>query len=334
MFHRLLALTIAISTVACAAASPPSEDEATGASEEAITVLGPAPSGSPARYPIVLVHGFRASPSKYGFSNVAAALRADGHEVVEAALPPHESSEARARSLATQLAPVVTRTGKVNIVAHSMGGLDARVLVSELGWGDRVASVTTIATPHRGSAFADGVLGLITTVNADEALNALADAYDTTYSELAGGANLRAAYTQLSEAYAPTFNAAKKDDARVYYQSWAGVSNVFGIPNRKDANACEGLWWGQSSGSRRRIDRMNAQLWLVAPIVAHGAEMRPNDGLVTVESAKWGSFRGCIPADHLDEVGAGGERGTHSDSGFDHVRFYRNVAFELAAKGF
>ena len=29
----------------------------------------------------------------------------------------------------------------------------------------------------------------------------------------------------------------------------------------------------------------------------------PNDGLVTVTSATWGTFLGCIPADHLDEVG-------------------------------
>jgi triacylglycerol lipase len=174
------------------------------------------------------------------------------------------------------------------------------------------------------------VLGLIEDVSADDAINALVDAYDATYSDLAGGADVRGAYTQLSEAYAPIFNAAKQDDPRVYYQSWAGVSNVLGIPNDQDDPACGGVWWG----GKHRIDRMDARLLLTAPIVAHGFDMRPNDGLVTVESAKWGVFRGCVPADHLDEIGAGGERGTHADSGFDHVRFYRDLAFELAAKGF
>jgi triacylglycerol lipase len=43
----------------------------------------------------------------------------------------------------------------VNIIAHSMGGLDARFLITKLGMTDRVASLTTIATPHHGSYFAD-----------------------------------------------------------------------------------------------------------------------------------------------------------------------------------
>lgn len=38
-----------------------------------------------------------------------------------------------------------------------MGGLDARYLASQLGCSERVASVTTIATPHWGSPVADWV---------------------------------------------------------------------------------------------------------------------------------------------------------------------------------
>ena len=41
--------------------------------------------------------------------------------------------------------------GKVNIIAHSKGGLDARYLISGLHMEDKVASLTTISTPHRGS---------------------------------------------------------------------------------------------------------------------------------------------------------------------------------------
>jgi triacylglycerol lipase len=43
----------------------------------------------------------------------------------------------------------------VHLLAHSMGGLDCRYMVSRLGMADRVLSLTTIGTPHRGSAFAD-----------------------------------------------------------------------------------------------------------------------------------------------------------------------------------
>ena len=43
----------------------------------------------------------------------------------------------------------------VNLIAHSMGGLDARYLISRLGMADQVRSLTTISTPHRGSFMAD-----------------------------------------------------------------------------------------------------------------------------------------------------------------------------------
>ena len=36
-----------------------------------------------------------------------------------------------------------------------MGGLDARYLISRLGMADRVLSLTTLGTPHRGTSFAD-----------------------------------------------------------------------------------------------------------------------------------------------------------------------------------
>jgi len=42
-----------------------------------------------------------------------------------------------------------------NLITHSMGGLDARCLISSLGGGDLVASLTTVATPHHGSEAAE-----------------------------------------------------------------------------------------------------------------------------------------------------------------------------------
>ncbi len=44
---------------------------------------------------------------------------------------------------------------KVHIIGHSMGGLDARFMISKLGMADKVASLTTIGTPHNGTSFAD-----------------------------------------------------------------------------------------------------------------------------------------------------------------------------------
>jgi triacylglycerol lipase len=50
--------------------------------------------------------------------------------------------------------------------------------------------------------------------------------------------------------------------------------------------------------------------------------------MVTVESAKWGKFMGCVPASHLGEVGQP-KQGAHPLTGFDHLVFYRMIASSL-----
>ena len=50
---------------------------------------------------------------------------------------------------------------EVNLIGHSMGGLDCRYLISQIPHSERtfvVKSLTTIATPHLGSSFADFLL--------------------------------------------------------------------------------------------------------------------------------------------------------------------------------
>jgi triacylglycerol lipase len=59
----------------------------------------------------------------------------------------------------------------------------------------------------------------------------------------------------------------------------------------------------------------------------------PNDGLVRVADAQHGEFLGCIPADHLDEIGQllGDDPGFAND--FDHLVFYRELVAWLRAGG-
>jgi triacylglycerol lipase len=293
--------------------------------------LGPAPAGQATKYPVVLAHGFDASPSnRWGWYRVPEALEADGHTVFVTMVPPYNTVAVRAAHLARQIDTILEDTGaeRVNLVAHSMGGLDGRYLISSLGYGNAVASLTTISTPHRGSAVADVALKLLPGL-ADRALNALASAWGRTYSELADDSDLRGAMAGISEANLPGFNADNPDDPQVHYQSWAGVSSVLGLNHRADAEACEGMLL-QHPGSS---DKMNATLVPMAGFVAHGTKLYPNDGMVRVDSAKWGDFRGCIPADHLDEVGQVRNEGADPHTGFDAPRFYRNVVFELAEQG-
>lgn len=325
LFASLAVATLAV-TSGCAA--PHADDADPAETEEAFTAR-------PSRHAIVLAHGFDASTTnRWSFYKVEEKLRADGHVVHSAQVSPYKSVPARAEQLAGHIAlaqaacrakPGCDAT-KVHIVAHSMGGLDARYLVSKLGYGDRVASLTTISTPHRGSRIADVLLRFVDD-DRNKCISAAASAWARTFTEddLAEGSDLRGALTSISERHtAEVFNPDVKDDPRVTYLSWAGVSNVGGIPNAKDYPACEG-----KIATRLGIrDGMDATLVPAAGFVAHGAELRPNDGMVTVESAKWGRFMGCIPADHLDEVGQPKD-GRHLFTGFDHLAFYRKLASSL-----
>jgi triacylglycerol lipase len=219
-----------------------------------------------------------------------------------------------------------------------MGGLDSRYVVSRLSneagvpYSKLVASVTTISTPHRGSAIADKVLS-ITPGFADPAINAMASLWARTFTDrdLAEGSDIRAAMTGISEKNAPAFNADAKDAAGVYYQSWAGISVRIDLHiDQREIDACE----GKVESYKNRSDHMtNPQLVFAAPLVGHGLgnAAKPNDGMVTVESAKWGKFMGCVPADHLDEVGQPSHDGANRWSRFDHLRFYRRIAFGLDA---
>lgn len=49
---------------------------------------------------------------------------------------------------------------KVNIIAHSKGGLDAKYMITSLDMEESVASLTTICTPHKGSPIASKLLKL------------------------------------------------------------------------------------------------------------------------------------------------------------------------------
>lgn len=296
------------------------------------------PAGDFARLPIVLAHGFNGSPeNEWGVHpHIVSALRADGHQVYVARVAPIQSVEVRAAQLGEEVDRALAEfsADRVNLVAHSMGGLDARYLVSALGYSDRVASVTTISTPHRGSRIADVLLGLVGGA-VEPALDALAEAMAARYTtaDLAEGSSLRAALSSIAEKSAADFNRRVPDATGVVYQSWAGVASVTGLENDSARAACTadgGEYLVHPAGT----DRLSPRLWPMAPFVGHGTELLPNDGMVTVESARWGHFRGCIPADHYDEVGQIDAPAYQQRTGFDATAFYRTLAFDLATRGF
>lgn len=88
------------------------------------------------------------------FAGIPETLRSGGNRVLVARLSPTGGVSERAAELKTFLDQQAAGE-PVHIFAHSMGGLDARYLISRLGMAERVHSLTTIGTPHRGTAFAD-----------------------------------------------------------------------------------------------------------------------------------------------------------------------------------
>jgi triacylglycerol lipase len=114
------------------------------------------------RSPIVLVHGMfgfdRISLGGWTFANYFAGipqfLAAAGNRVLIPRLSPTGGVADRAAQLKAFLDREMPHE-PVHLIAHSMGGLDSRYLISRLGMAPRVLSLTTLGTPHRGTTFAD-----------------------------------------------------------------------------------------------------------------------------------------------------------------------------------
>lgn len=293
-----------------------------------VAPIGPDPEGSATQYPLVLVHGFM---DKGGaFVGLDEVLRSDGHKVERASLPPIAPVAVRAEALAEQVDAILAAHGaaKVNLIGHSMGGLDSRYLVYHLGYADKVASITTIATPHRGSAVADTVLGWTDTDNewVDWLMDKLVMALENQF-EGGDDEDLIGALEDLSVENAVGFNAETPDAEGVFYQSWAGVSSpIAKWPSDVEAQ-CGDVLAAQPYFLGFGADRMSVMLVPLSQVTGG-----INDGVVSLHSAQWGRSRGCIPADHLDQVKDAG--GPLWITGYDSGRFLRNVAFELAKRGY
>jgi triacylglycerol lipase len=109
------------------------------------------------KYPIVLAHG------AFGFNNalgivdywyeIADELRScSGAKVYTTQVSPSNSTEYRGEQLLAQVQQILAATGaqKVNLIGHSMGGLDIRYVAKVRP--DLVASVTSVGSPHKGTA--------------------------------------------------------------------------------------------------------------------------------------------------------------------------------------
>ena len=119
--------------------------------------------------PIVLQHGllgfgdFKVGKFRVSYFNgIDRALEKRGHPLIISRVHPTGSIELRARQLKSMILKnmrsLSPKPQRVIILAHSMGGLDARYMIARLGMDEHVAALVTISTPHRGSPYADWCL--------------------------------------------------------------------------------------------------------------------------------------------------------------------------------
>lgn len=303
---------------------------------------GPVDAGPPllgAPYPVVLCHGF------FGFDDFAGAgfltyfyevrerLATEGETMVfTPEVDPFNTSEARGEELIQRVEEILAMTGheKVNLIGHSQGGLDARYVAAVRP--DLVASVTTYATPHRGSPVSDVVLELVRDGRLQSLLDALVRVIGAPLYDAAGErTSVFAALGQFSTPGAAAFNDAYPDDPSVAYYSLTGRTDRSLGGDVCDATNIPPF----VSRYEREVDPVDLLLDIPEQIVDGGLGMsEPNDGLVRVIDARWGRFLGCVPADHLDEVGQLLGDSPGFGNRFDYQQLFVDLVGFLRSEGF
>ncbi len=259
------------------------------------------------RYPILLVHGvgFRDFHYFNYWGRIPRELVRNGAQVYYGHQEAWGTVEDNGEILKTKVQEILRETGveKVNIIAHSKGGLDSRYLISGLSMAPYVATLTTINTPHRGSALVEFLMRLPDPVY--RKVCALIDGYFRKLGDKKPNAYL--ASRQLSCGYAVRFNQQYPDAPEVWYQSYASLMK-HGFSSKL---LCIPYW---------------ILKWLDAP----------NDGLVTVESARWTNFQGVVTNRCLRGISHGDmidlTREDYRD--FKVLEFYIQLVKRLAEMGY
>ncbi len=260
-------------------------------------------------YPLLLVHGVFFRDFRYlnYWGRIPKELEKNGAVIYYGNHQSALSVEDSGRELAARIREITEQTGcgKVNIIAHSKGGLDCRSAITHFGAEPYVASLTTVNTPHRGCLFADYLLHI-----APEGLkHTLASGYNAALKRLGDQTpDFIAAVTDLTNESCLRFNDNTPDAPTVYYQSIGSKLN----------HATNGKF----------------PLNFSYPIVKHFDG--ENDGLVSEASFPWGcrhqyltvcGKRGISHGDMID-------LNRENIPGFDVREFYVQLVADLKKQGF
>lgn len=178
------------------------------------------------KYPILLVHGvfFRDFEHVNYWGRIPGELEKNGATLFYGNHNSAAAVDDSAKELEERIRQIVEDTGceKVNIIAHSKGGLDSRTAVAKTSIAPYVASITTINTPHRGCEFADYLLGKIP----KKAQLKIAETYNLAAEKL-GDVNpdFLAAVNDLTHSHCEARNKEVQDVPGIFYQSFGSKLN-------------------------------------------------------------------------------------------------------------
>ncbi|MFZ4698776.1 MAG: esterase/lipase family protein [Candidatus Methylumidiphilus sp.] len=245
------------------------------------TMTAPANAGRcDTKYPIILLHGLGYRDDMFllaSWGRIPDVLRAEGAQVSLGGLDAWNTIENNVAQLKPCVDAAIAQTGagKVNLIAHSKGGLEARYLISKLGMGTKVASLTTVCTPHRGTAVADLLAGDIPDRSGLLRFNLvhlLARKFGFKpfdfLARITGDKRPDAdgAIRQLTRTFMDGFNQTVRDVPGVYYQSYGTAM--------------------KAASDDPMFAATHSWLLLEQP--------GENDGVVPAASCQWGNFRGFI----------------------------------------
>lgn len=255
------------------------------------------------KYPVVLVHGMMVKDFSFwpAFRGITDFLRKQGINVYVSNQDGVGCVATNAAQLQKEIFEILKKEGcdKVNLIAHSKGGVDARYMISGLDMGKHVASLTTLSTPHHGSGLSAKLLTMPAFV-----AKTIAFFTDTFYKLLGDkNPNILQLGQELTAQAMEQFNETVPNAENVYYQSFSSTA-----PHKK------------------------AFLRFIPYQISRYCEQDDTDGMVAVKSSKWGNYRGSISSelDHFKMVGVYGTKKKLTGVGL----FYLHIIQELRDLGF
>lgn len=255
------------------------------------------------KYPVVLVHGLAAKdfPFCRAFGGIANALRK--HNVITYVTDQDGVGTIpnNAKQLKNQIEAFCKAQGceKVNIIAHSKGGLDARYMISALDMSSRVASLTTLSTPHHGSKLSAALLRYPRWLIGHICffINKFYWIFRDECPDILSAAK------ELTDTAMQDFNTVILNAPGVYYQSYSSQTS-----------------------------KANAFLVFIPYQISRYCEQDETDGLVSVRSSQWGDYKGQIQGNlnHLQIIDLYGSKRKRQNVAV----FYMHIITQLREMGF